>query len=438
MINVGVIGPEDLVQKVIQAGAAFELLSLIPMGYTSELEAVKLVAQNDREIDIILFTGPIPYLLVRHSGICSKPMYYVAYSTGALYGILLSYIGEKGWDKGRPFRISIDTLDRESVEAMLDDFGAADYSVYAYEDLYQTSAEELAHFHTELFEEGKVDLSVTGLASAYHLMQGANIPAYRLTITDLAIQAALSLVELEANRLLVRNGEVCVGVIKLVDRAEAEGKRLSEYEYRRQQLVFMNILVNYCEEIKAAMRVDDDNTFVFRSNAMSVSSFMVEDCKNRFLLDKTKDMPFWVCIGIALGNTSNEAESNAFIAVHEAVKNQRSNCVLYTGKNKTVSIGNASVKDTKYDRPVRRSDEQLRQLAKRSGVSYSCILKLVLCSSIREDGTFTADEYAKTLNVSSRSARRMIQKIEELGGIVEVGHEQPAKRGRPRRVYHLL
>ena len=260
MIRIAVLGPEDLTQRIMLEGERYELLSFVPMAYRNEKETVPLLSKACSKADIILFTGPVPFTIARRAGICTKPMYYVVCSTGALYGILLSYIEQNGWFKGRTFRISIDTLNHDSVETMLAEFGMNDHSIYAFDGSEVATEKELTEFHTALFRAGKTDFAVTGLTSAYHSLRAANIPAYRLAITKTAIHAALRLVELEARNLLIRDMQLCVGVVRLHYPENTQSSRVSDYEYRRRRLAFTNRFVDYCEDIKASIRIDDDNT----------------------------------------------------------------------------------------------------------------------------------------------------------------------------------
>ena len=63
MISVGIIGPEDLVQRVLAVGTANHPATLVPLPYRHETEAVQLVEQVHEKVDAILFTGVVPFTI---------------------------------------------------------------------------------------------------------------------------------------------------------------------------------------------------------------------------------------------------------------------------------------------------------------------------------------------------------------------------------------
>jgi len=360
-------------------------------------------------------------------------MYYVVCSTGALYGILLSYIEQNGWFKGRTFRISIDTLNHDSVETMLAEFGMNDHSIYAFDGSEVATEKELTEFHTALFRAGKTDFAVTGLTSAYHSLRAANIPAYRLAITKTAIHAALRLVELEARNLLIRDMQLCVGVVWLHYPENTQSSRVSDYEYRRRRLAFTNRFVDYCEDIKASIRIDDDNTFVFFTNRGVFTRFVEQGIPIPFLAEKQKN--FDVSMGLATGHTANAAELSAYEALNQAIRLGSNQCVMITEDGEMLILNQSGDRKKLISR---LNDVKMIELADKAGVKPESLTKLGSCAAKNTNHTFTAYEYAKELSITLRSARRLIQKLEDAGVICEVGTERSSIRGRPRRVYRLL
>ena len=51
--------------------------------------------------------------------------------------------------------------------------------------------------------------------------------------------------------------------------------------------------------------------------------------------------------------------------------------------------------------------------------------------------TITANDIAEVLNITLRSARRILNSLNESGIASLIGKEQPAGRGRPRQVYKI-
>lgn len=56
---------------------------------------------------------------------------------------------------------------------------------------------------------------------------------------------------------------------------------------------------------------------------------------------------------------------------------------------------------------------------------------------MRRDNRFTAGDIAEYLQVSRRSAERLLKKLVDCKLVEVVGEEQPYRQGRPRSVYRL-
>ena len=63
-LAVGVVGPEDLVQRVLAVGPPTGA-TLLSLPYRHETEAVELVEQAHEQVDALLFTGVVPYTIAR-------------------------------------------------------------------------------------------------------------------------------------------------------------------------------------------------------------------------------------------------------------------------------------------------------------------------------------------------------------------------------------
>lgn len=436
IIRVAVLGPQDLVERVVALGSSFSSFVLVPYPYQSERETVTILEECAADNQIVLFTGPIPYAIARVDCRFSLPMFYVAYSSGALYGVLLSHIEAFGRRKGDPMRMSVDTLDASTVYTLLEEFSSTQPAVYAMEEQQQPITEEaLVAHHYGLYRQGNTDFAITGLTSAYRRLCALGVPAYRLMITDGAIRAALSLVENEAKTIIQHDEELCVGTVQVINGASVRSNIPSDYENRRLRLMLMTHMVDFFEEIKASMRIDDDDTYVFFTNRGAIDTEM-QGYRAMQLIERTqKILPFDLCIGLGYGHSVYAAEQNSKKALQQAI---------HWGKNSCTSMAaNGSLTHLyPVDAPITytsRTDEPwVLDLSDRSGVSVSTITKIAGSIANQGYGTFTAKDIAEVLGITLRSARRILEKLEEAKGAVAVGKEQPAGSGRPRRIYRFI
>jgi len=87
-LAVGVVGPEDLVQRVTVVGAPSGT-TLLPLPYRHETEAVELVEQAHSDVDAFLFTGVVPYTIATEAGVIDRPTMYVSYDGATLLRALV-------------------------------------------------------------------------------------------------------------------------------------------------------------------------------------------------------------------------------------------------------------------------------------------------------------------------------------------------------------
>ncbi len=434
MITVAVLGPEDLIDRVLSLSRQLHALSLVPYPYNSERETLAILNQCAPVSDIILFTGPIPYAIARQAGGHSLPMFYVSYSAGALHVVLLSHVEAHGRRKGDPLRMSIDTLESFSVHKMLDEYGATQREVHVCERKTTPTEADLVAFHQQLYRDGRTDFAVTGLTSAYQRLCALGIPAYRLTITEAAIRVALSLVDMEAGKMTQRDGELCVGTVRVINGAAVRNESPSEYENRRLRLVLMNQFIDFCEEIRASIRIDDDDTYVFFANRGALEPNAQGD-RVTLLIEKARaSLPFELSVGLGYGHSAYAAEQNSREALRHAM-HQGKGCYITMLADGSLHARRPEGPSIRY---VSRTEEPwMLELSEKSKISINVISKVASSMTERENASFSANDIAGTLGLTLRSARRILQRLEEAGGIAYAGREQPPGAGRPRKIYRF-
>lgn len=432
MIKVAVLGPRDLAVRICEIGSRFESIELVPYVYQDERETLDILRKCASQADIVLFTGPIPYYMARNTHI-DIPMYYVSYSVSAFYQVLFRHMQSKGWQPKTPLRISIDTIGRRSVENMLRENELNNFSVYALEYQDYVNKTQLMDFHRQLYAAGKTDFAITGLTSAYDGLREAGVPVYRLVITDTAIRAVLDLVEMEARNITAQNGQLCVGAVHIRISAASGQTPPSEYEYRRLRLMFMNQFINFCEEIKASIRVDGDDEYVFYT-----TRGMIERLTRGYQIGPVIDkqgLPFDVFIGLGYGRSANAAERGGKEALTHAVQYGKSSCFCRLEDGSIQGI--LGTGDT-LNYQTRTEDPLLLDLSHDSQVSVSTLSKICSLFENHDMQALSANEVAETLNITLRSARRILKSLEDALAVEAAGEEQPAGRGRPRKVYRPL
>ncbi|WP_055668915.1 hypothetical protein [Desnuesiella massiliensis] len=434
-INIAVLGPKDLVSKTIEEGMNFQDLNLKDYGYGNESQTLMLAEKAQEHENILLFTGPIPYYMARNSDLIKIPMIYVSYSGTAFYKVLFSYLEQIKWDNTKTIRFSIDTIHEALVEEMLEELGIYDYKIYVkeYEDYITT--EEIIEYHNKLYNEGKTDVAITCLTSAYDKLIGMNIPTYRITPTVNCIREALRLAKTEAKNVKSMKGQLCIGILKISNWNEMNTYVPSEYTQQRLRLNLMEMFIDFCEKIKASMKIVNEDEYIFYATRGAIED-ITENYKYMPIIKEVNDsLPFKISIGLGFGYTANQAEQNS----QEAIKycgTFNKNCCYVVMEDGMVMGPLERGKNIEFY--SRSEDEALLKLAEKSKVSVGTLNKIVGLTKALNKDVITANDIADTMNITLRSARRILSALEEADIAKVVGEEQPAGRGRPRQIFKIL
>ena len=84
------------------------------------------------------------------------------------------------------------------------------------------------------------------------------------------------------------------------------------------------------------------------------------------------------------------------------------------------------------------SDPKFREISEKTGLSINSILKIIAIAEVRQSYIFDAHQLAECLNVTVRSARRIMNKIREAGYGKLYAKESTAAGGRPKALVEIL
>lgn len=430
-IRIGIIGPADVVQTVMDVGQEFSGVALDPLIYQNEEEAPALAKRFTERGDVIIFTGPIPFHLVRKEFKTRFPMLYIPNTSEALMSCLFKAAFR---DVKNIERASIDYLSRRTVSESYAGLGHSADKVMVEEGRGFPPTDEIVAFHKNLYQQGKVEVIVTGLRSAYDRLRALELPVYRLKPTKSAIRETFQLAILEAKALRNKATQATIGILNIDNFSEWASLAKSEYEIQKAKLRLHQIVLEYVESVQASMTYLGGEEFVIFATRRTL-----EEATNFYeiaplITHVNNELPFTISFGLGLGNTAAEAEKNARSALARAKELGGNSCFIFTEEGKVLGpLGT----DRQLEYVQRSQDERLICAAKAAGLSITTLSRLE--SLIRKIGrsTLTANEISKGFGITLRSGRRILSCLEQANLAQAVGEEQPVGRGRPRQIYKI-
>lgn len=428
--RVAVVGPQDLVTKMVMIGTEFPELELIPLPYEKETEALDLVKANIHKVDVVSFAGPIPYLLTKDKLPPYLPLVYVRYSGVALYRVLFQILQQNQGKTNLIEHLSIDILPASAVKETYEELGLNSSQVYVLEEKYfLNSANQIAE-HRRCYEAGLSMAAVSCLTSTYKELLKLKIPAYRICPTLFDIRETLRLAKSVGLTLYHRKAQVAVAILKMEQVSLASGTKNTQ----RLTLELHQLLLDYGDRTGATVSFNGGDEFIIFSTRGALETATM-NFRQAPLIDEIQEkVGINVALGLGIGHSATEAENNARTALQQSQDSGWNNCCILQERGIMIGpIGSAF--PLAYE--MRSLNPELMAVAGQSGLSVTTVSRLEATMANYGRTTLTANEVAEGLGLTLRSARRIINMLDEAGLATVVGMEQPVGKGRPRRVYDL-
>ncbi|WBQ04254.1 helix-turn-helix domain-containing protein [Kribbella sp. CA-293567] len=405
MISVGIIGPEDLVQRVLAVGTANNPATLVPLPYRHETEAVQLVEQVHEQVDAILFTGVVPFTIATEAGVIDRPAMYVSYDGATLLRALVELL-RLGHDVTR---LSIDTLRRTEVIETLIEAKLPTDDIHVLPYRAGLTSDDIVAFHRSVHEQHDTKVAISCLGSAFHLLEN-EMPSVRLAPSRYSIQHTLQALVLTTTGQHVGDAQVALGIVELPQPDDALARDLIT--------------------LGGSLAVLPDGR-----NLVVTTRGLLEQATEQFsrmpLLDALAARHPTARVGFGVGRTAAEAEALARRAVSRAASMGPVAGVVSMSDDVEIVIEPSSERD----QPVTdRAPESLPLLARRVGLNTQTLSRMRELVATLPDGLTTQD-VAEHLAVQLRTARRVLKRLERAGLADPIGSQQHGRTGRPPTVY---
>lgn len=420
-LTVGVIGPEDLVHKVIAVGGVSGADRLVPLPYRHEDETLDMVVRAQAEADALLFTGVVPHSLAAAAGLLDRPAMYVPYSGATLLRALVELL-RLGHDVSR---ISIDTLRRGEVMETLTEAKLPTEHVHVLPHRAGLTSRDLADFHLAAREKKGTRVALTCLGSAFQLLDH-ELHAVRLAPARHSIRSTLQALVLATAGAHSGDARVALGIIDL---PTAHRDPAADRELAADLRVLGGSLAD----------LPDGQRLVVTTKG--VLEEVSEDFTRLPFLDDLGARHGSAHVGFGLGRTAAEAEALARRAVNRARSVGAVAGVVSMADDVDIVIdadrGGADGTGPDGPRPVGTGPESTAALARRAGLNPKTLERLRELVAREAANGITAHLVAECLSVQQRTARRILKRLERAGVAVPTGSRHEGQTGRPPIVYRV-
>lgn len=428
-IRIGVIGTSAEVKRLMAVIREFPTFRPVIRVAERAEEAPGHAEQLAKETEVLFLFGPVTYRLVKERAAVSVPVVHVPLTGAGLYRVLFSALKAGRLGGG----ISVDSLTKTMVMRALKDLGLEDLRVTVYNGPAYASPDKLAAFHAQQLESGAASLAVTGVAAAAAKLAERRLPAELLAPSEQDMIVALERALLATESRRNKEAQIVVGMLAVDDFSDLVIRKGSELEVQKFKLDIHRMVLEYVEDLDGYLASMGEGEYLFFTTR-GIFERETGGYKTIYLAkDAGTSYGITLSLGVGFGASANLAGMNARAALRKA-KDAGGNACFIIREDQTL-IGPLEMADP-VTTVLSPTDPELIRKAENAGMTGSYLVRLLNQASKFGKTDYRAHELAEVLDITVRSAHRLLQAWTDNGLAKVIGMEK-LSRGRPRQIYRF-
>ncbi|KKK39891.1 hypothetical protein WQ57_01010 [Mesobacillus campisalis] len=431
-IIIGIVGPKALKTEIMKALESFPNFQPVFLHATPTTMEPEVMADFISRVEVLLFTEFQTFFNAKQLVDFPIPAQYVPLMGTGLYRSL--FLIQNQYDY---HYFSVDTVEEKYLKRILYDLGEKDYAFKSFPHYDQSSSiQSIVQFHQDNYQESG-SIAITGLQEVSLRLTELGIPNEWVTPTyqDLIVSLERALLATEARKN--KESQIVFGIIDIDKFEKITEKYATEHEVQVLKLKFQQMMLNYTKLLDGHLINSGGEEFSFITTR---GIFERETRGYKFipLLNSAKtELGVTISIGVGFGRSAAEAGSHARIALRQS--KELGGNVCYIVREDQSVIGPVDIiTDTQYEKyDLSITDAELLKKAEMAGMSAAYMTKLMARVARHKKYDYTAQELATTLDITTRSAHRILLKWMDANLVDIVGEEKITYKGRPRRIYRL-
>ena len=418
-IKIGIVGSVERLRLVKEVLRDFPNISPFFLEEDSNsIDHDKLEVLSE-QVESILFTDYYTCQDYRTNQKNQVSVRYIPVTTSGLYAVLF-----KNRDALSMANLSIDTVSTHQSMSIIEDLRNLHVNILA-APKGLTQKEAILNFHIDNYKKSKA-IIFTAIPLLKSQLDALNIPSELIPLTQLDIVNALERTLLSTQTRLDNESQTIIGIVK--PDALLDGK---------QSQKLRRIITNYVDSIDGYSVSLENDAYTFVSTR---GVFERESRGYKFLplLHEGKSaLGIGLSMGVGFGYTALSAGKHAQLAFTQSSEAGGNVCYIVR-EDQSVFGPVASTESHAYDRyQITITNPDLLEQAEKMGMSASYMNKIMSRVARYNQLEYTANDLADILDVTLRSANRILLKWIDAGLVSIIGEEKPTRHGRPRRVYRL-
>ena len=431
-INIGIIGPKVLIDQTRQTLKAFPNFKPFFQVIESSSLLPDITKKIMNDVEVLMFTEYHSYYSVQQALDFTIPVHHMPLMGTGLYRSLFIIKNRHSLKC-----LSIDTVEEKYVEQILSELEEDNYELLISKNPSQnTTIEEVVQFHLSNFQQHNA-IALTGIQDVANRLSELDIPHEWVTPTQQDMIVSLERALLATNTRRNKESQIVFGLIDIDNFKGVTEKYSSEHDVQLLKLNIQQMLLDYIKLLDGHLINSGGEEYSFITTR---GIFERETRGYKFiplLQDVKSELGITISLGVGFGRTAAEAGNHARLALRQS-KESGGNVCYIVREDRSV-LGPVDITThTQYERyNLAITDPHLLDKAEKAGMSASYMTKLMARVSRHKKIDYTAQELASTLNVTIRSANRILLKWMDAELVDIIGEEKVTHKGRPRRIYRL-
>lgn len=427
-IKLGIIGEEHAVKIIEEVLLDYRDFDYCVFLDPCEAASTEIIEAHQDKVDVWLVFDQINYRKIVKWGKSQNAVYYIPYRGASFFKVLCELL-YKGY---RVEELSIDTIPYNDIVRGFKEMHIECKKINYIADNENLELDDYIKEHQRLFA---LNISKVAVTSSYYVkksLEKMGIAAFCVLPLRVSIRNILNMILSEVSIKQAVNSQIAVQVFDF----DIYGK---QYEYCSvddlyvREITITKKLVEYVKKVQGSLKpTGQGRFFVFTTKGML--SECTDDFKNipnfKELGALKEDL---TACGIGLGNSANEAEFNAVVALRQAREcGDGKWFIVFEDKKSRGPLGADSLTEVDF------YDESLALISKKTALSIPTLSKIKKIIKDRDNNTLSAQELALSLAILPRSARRILQQLAEGNVAAEIGIAAPGMKGRPKKIFKIL
>ncbi|WP_172369966.1 GTP cyclohydrolase IIa [Sporosarcina jiandibaonis] len=428
-INIGIITPAALVNRTRETLKNFPNFKPIFRVIDNDTVIPDITKDLMNDVEVLIFTEYHAYKSVKQAIDFTIPVHHMPLMGTGLYRSLS--IIKSGYSLNC---LSIDTVEEKYVEQILMELKEDNYEIILYNG--SSLIDEVVQFHIDNHKSFGA-IALTGIQEVAIRLSELDIPNEWVTPTQQDMTVSLERALLATNTRRNKESQIVFGLINIDDFKGVIERYSTEYDVQLLKLNIQQMLLDYIKLLDGHLINLGGEEYSFITTR---GIFERETRGYKFipLLQEIKnELGITISLGVGFGRTAAEAGNHARLALRQS-KELGGNVCYIVREDRSV-LGPVDITTHKqYERyNLAITDPHLLDKAQKAGMSAAYMTKLMARVSRQKKINYTAQELASTLNVTLRSANRILLKWTDAELVEIIGEEKVTHKGRPRRIYRL-